>query len=209
MNPASFLFSSFFQGIQFNPNPNASSTVLMLFQKFLSYRIIPLLVEITSKTTLSGKDMILQQEFYDSIMRNLLHVCDIVSNKYPHLQTPFFQNSVYMKWFSKAIVCVYLCHENSRDDAHFAILLTKSCLLGYTRSLTEVYYHYCLLYDNKVKPTSSDEKLFRLQTKQHNLQCLCQFSQSIPSLRRFDFISHFLQLFTSLPPVFLFLFNNL
>ena len=189
MNPCSFLFSAFFNVIQSN---DASSTLLLLFYKFLSSRIIPLLVEITS---LSESEKILQKEFNDSNMRNLLHLCDIINNKYPHIQSSFFNPSVYNPWLSDSIIRLFLVHSDDCDCSSLNQLLTKSCILGLSKSLAISYYRYLQLHERKWKASNSDERLFLLQPRSHSMQLFHEFLHTLPSLRFTDFITHVLHQF--------------
>lgn len=191
MYPASFLFSSFFNVIHINHTQEASSVILLLFYKFLSSRIISLLVEITTPSEVSGNNRILQQEHYDSVMRNLLHACDIVNNQFPRIQSPFFVPTTFIPWLSDAILRVFLCHSQNPDS--FSPLLTKSCILGYTPSFAAVYYRYLQLYERCTKAINSDERLFVMQPKTHALRALQSFLHHLPSLRSTDFITHLLQ----------------
>ena len=116
-------------------------------------------------------------------MRSLLHLCDIISNKYPRLHSTFFNSTDYTKWLSNMILRYFLCHQQNCNSSSFSTLLTKCCILGYVDSLATTYYHFCLLSEKRIQPENSDERLF-----------LIQFNQS----ERFSLLQHFLSLLPSL-----------
>lgn len=192
-NPCSFVFSAFFSVIQ---RDEASSTLLLLFYKFLSSRIIPLLVDMTS---LTGNELILQREFNDSNMRNLLHLCDVINNKYPHIQSSFFNPSVYFPWLADSVIRLFLVHSDSCDTTTLHSLFTKSCILGFSKPLATSYYRYLQLYERKWRASNSDERLFLLQPKSHSMQLFLSFFHSLPSLRLTDFVTQVLHSFFTQP----------
>ena len=191
------MFSSFFSLIQLNTNQNGSSILLSLFQKFLSSRMISLLIEITSKPTLQGKNSILQQEHYETVMRNILHVCDVINNKFPHITSTFFYPSEYNAWLSNKIMNLFFCFHEDLSLSSFSLFLSKCCILGFSTSLASSFYHTLCLFNKTIKPSSSDEKLLLLQDRKTLLSLFQQFISHLPSIRQSDFYSQFFHLLFS------------
>lgn len=199
LSQPSFLFSSFYYVIKMKTKETSSSTHLLLFQKFLSLRIVPLLVEITSTSRRKGNDMILQKEFYESIMCNLLHVCDVVSNNYPSIRSSFFLPGDFSKWLSEAIIRVFFCYGEDCDPVFFSSFLTKCCILNYSTNLANSFYHVVQLIERMVAPVSSEERLICIQNKGVMRDISSQFISVFPSLRYTDFFTQILTLFFTQP----------
>lgn len=199
LSPPSFLFSSFYYVIKMKTKETSSSTHLLLFQKFLSLRIVPVLVEITSTNKRKGNDMILQKEFYESIMCNLLHVCDIVSNNYPSIRSSFFLPGDFSKWLSDTVIRVFFCYGEDCDLTVFSSFLTKCCILNYSVNLANSFYHVVQLIERIIAPVSSEERLICIQNRGAMREISSQFIGIFPSLRYTDFFTQILNLFFTQP----------